>query len=70
MSQYITGRLVFSSARKVQVNWPPSGGLVFVTESGCYSQDKMDGGQQDAGNIYSGGHPPLLAEASLAKISK
>ena len=38
MSQYITIRLVFSSARKVQVNWPPSGGWVFVTESGCYSQ--------------------------------
>ena len=27
-----------SQARKVQVNCPPSGGLVFVTESGCYSQ--------------------------------
>ena len=45
-------------------------GLGFCHRVWLLQSDKMDGGQQDAGNIYSGGHPPLLAEASLAKISK
>ena len=45
-------------------------GFGFCHRVWLLESDKMDGGQQDAGNIYSGGHPPLLAEASLAKISK